>query len=81
MDKKGTLELLDEKGFVFLDAAGKPLLCRMWHNAPWVFYWHPENKWVSFGKVTQTDARSFPRNLTEGQQQIYRDKHQENMSA
>ena len=75
-----TMESLDEKGFVFLDAAGKPFLCRMWQGVPWIFYWHPENKWVSLRKVTQTEVDDFPRNLTEEQQQIYRNKHQENVS-
>lgn len=72
-----TLELLDEKGFIFLDDNSKPYLCRMWHKRPWLFYWHPDNQWVSLRLLTQSDVWSFPRNLTEEQQQYYRDKHQE----
>ena len=72
-----TLELLDEKGFVFLDEAGKPFRCCMRGDTPWLFYWHPDNQWVSLRKVNQTEIWSFPRNLTEEQQQYYNDKHQE----
>jgi len=72
-----TLELLDEKGFIFLDSNSRPRLCRMRGKQPWLFYWHRDGHWVSQMALSQADVWSFPRNLTEEQQQIYRDKHQE----
>jgi len=32
------MDSLDEKGFVFLDVAGKPYRCCMWGGNPWLFY-------------------------------------------
>jgi hypothetical protein len=69
------MSTLDEKGFVFLDGGGRPYLCRIWNDEPWLFYWHPENHWVSLRKVTQTDIWNFPHNLTEKEQAIYHKLH------
>jgi hypothetical protein len=66
---------LDEKGFVFLDDAGKPFWCTMYHGKPRLMYWHVEGHWVTWKFVTQADIFSFPHNLTEEQQQVYHDQH------
>lgn len=68
---------LDEKGFVFLDDASRPYWCRVWCDNPWLFYWHPDYKFVSLRQVTQADIFGFPHNLSEEEQQIYIDKHWE----
>jgi len=67
---------LSEKGFVFLDGAGRPFLFRMWNGAPWLFYWHPDNHWVSLRRVSQTDIWRFPQNLSEKEQVIYHRLHE-----
>lgn len=41
------MAVLDEKGFVFLDDNGKPFWCRLWEGEAWMFYWHPDKRWVS----------------------------------
>lgn len=71
------MDELDEKGFIFLDDADRPYWCRMWGDSPWLFYWHPDYKWVSLRQLSQTDIWRFPHNLSEEEQQIYIDKHQE----
>ena len=71
--------MLDEKGFIFLDDKQRPFWCRIWHDSPWLFYWHPDNKWVSLREVTQSDVPTFPHNLSEEHQEIYRDKHTKNL--
>lgn len=67
---------LDEKGFVFLDDTNRPYLCAMWNDSPWLFYWHPDNHWVSLRPVTQAEIFGFPNNLTPGEQQAYWDQHE-----
>lgn len=62
---------LDEKGFVFLDDAGKPYLCNMRGSVPWLWYWHPDNHWVSFRQIDQMGVFLLPHNLTEEQQEHY----------
>lgn len=66
-----SLELLDEKGFVFLDAANRPYLCRMFGGEPWLFYWHPNKIFVSLRKINQSEIWRLPQNLTENQQETY----------
>ncbi len=72
---------LGEKGFVFLDDTNRPIWCRMWGENPWLFYWHPDKKFVSLRQVTQADIFNFPDNLSEEEQQIYIDKHWESQSG
>jgi len=67
--------MLDEKGFIFLDMKNRPYLCRMWEGKPWLFYWHYENHWTSYRRVSQNDIDLFPRNLTEEEQEIYHELH------
>ncbi|QMW06336.1 hypothetical protein [Spirosoma foliorum] len=48
-------ELLDEKGFVFLDGGNRPYWIRLWDGEPWLFYWHADNSWVSLRKTNQNE--------------------------
>ena len=67
---------MNEKGFIFLDEGNRPYLCAKWTDGMcWLFYWHADHHWVSLRPVTQMDIWSFPRNLSEEHQQIYRDQH------
>lgn len=67
------LKELDVRGFVFLDNARKPFLCRIWGGEAWLFRWHESaQRWVSLRRVTQTEVWAFPHNLTEEQQDMYR---------
>lgn len=71
------IEILDEKGFVFLSNNGNPYLCRMWGGIPWLFYWHNiENHWVSLRPVSQMEIFSLPHNLTMEQQEEYHQLHE-----
>ena len=66
------LELLDERGFVFLDEERRPYRVKMWEGEPWLFYWlDSQKKWVSLRHVTQSEVWSFPDNLTDEQQALY----------
>ena len=53
------LQILDERGFVFLDTYNRPYRCAKWGNQAWLFYWHPDNKWVSLRPVTQMEIWNF----------------------
>ncbi len=51
--------------FVFIDDKSQPYYVRMWGNDPWLFYWHPDKKWVSLRKLGQVEiwqmaARALP---------------------
>lgn len=66
------MELLDKKGFVFLDMANKPYRIAMWGNEAWLFYWHPDKKWVSLRPITQSEVWNFQkRELPKEQQLLY----------
>jgi len=71
-----TLGGLDETGFIFMDSNSRPRLCRIWGQRPWLFYWHVNNHWMSQIPLSNADVLNFPRNMTDEQQQYYRDKHQ-----
>ena len=64
---------LDERGFVFLGSEGKAYRCCLWGGVPWLFVWHPDNHWVSYRPLTQTDVWSLPHNLSAERQQVYFD--------
>lgn len=66
------LEKLDKKGFVFLDNSNRPYRCAMWGNEPWLFYWHPDKKWVSLRTVSQFEVWTFQSHeLPKEQQEMY----------
>lgn len=71
------LGLDHEEGFVFLDRASRPYLCRIWCGEPWLFYWHSDNHWVSLKQVDQADVWLYPDNLTKEQQELYHNLHAE----
>lgn len=67
--------ILDEKGFVFLDDAHRPYLCRMIEGSPWLCYWNEECKcFTTLRPVSQTEILLFPHNLTEHEQDWYLDR-------
>ncbi|EYB68846.1 hypothetical protein DEIPH_ctg017orf0224 [Deinococcus phoenicis] len=73
-----TAHQLDERGFVFLDLAHRPYLIRRWGGNPWLFYWHPDNHWVSLRRVNQAfiwqaNARALP----DDQAELYHQKQAE----
>lgn len=66
------MKQLDEKGFVFVDGASRPFHVRMWNGEPWLFYWHPDKRWVSQRIVTQTEVWAFAKKrLPEEQAALY----------
>jgi hypothetical protein len=66
------LEELDKKGFVFLDEDSRPFRCAMWGGLPWLFYWNDSQRaWVSLRPVSQMEIWTFPRNLTQKEQDLY----------
>lgn len=48
--------VLDEKGFVFIGADGKPYWCKMSEGDPWFYWWHPDNLWVTYKRVNQLEV-------------------------
>ena len=45
--------------FVFLDDANRPYRVKLWGNSEkdlWIFYWHPDRKWVSLRPIQKTEA-------------------------
>jgi hypothetical protein len=67
-----TRKMLDEKGYVFLDDAVRPYHVRMWGGAPWLFYWHVDNHWVSLRQVDQTYVwQTIERALPDDQAELY----------
>jgi len=66
------MEKLDEKGFVFIDGNGLPFHVRMWGGTPWLFYWHPDNKWVSLCEINQNEIWIFNENaISKKQAEVY----------
>lgn len=70
-------EMLDEKGFVFLDAQNKPFLIRMWEGTPWIFYWHVDKHWVSLRQVNQMEIWvAVKEKLPDEQAEMYHNLHE-----
>jgi hypothetical protein len=69
--------LLDEKGFVFIDDSSRPYWCRMWGGHPWFFYWNEGPKgWVSLRVVSQSDIwLAQQKQISDEQAQLYHDLH------
>ncbi len=65
------MDELNGKGFVFLDKSNRPYRCCMYQGTPWLFYWHPDNRWVTLRQVTQTEIWQMPHNLTQEEQDYY----------
>lgn len=67
-----TLKVLDEKGFVFLDDNSRPFLVRMLGKRAWLYYWHPNNEWVTLRPVTQVEVFEYSKKkLSEEQARFY----------
>lgn len=69
---------LDEKGFVFIDRNSKPFHVRMWDGVPWLFYWHPDKRWVSLRQINQSDVwEFFTQAIPDDQAEVYHKFNQE----
>lgn len=67
---------LDKRGFVFIDDKSKAYWVGLWDGEPWMFYWHPDRKWVSFRRVTQIDVFAFSvKRISEAEADIYHRQH------
>jgi hypothetical protein len=67
------VNFLDEKGFVFIDAGGRPYQVRMIENQPWLCYWYEHDKrFVTLRPVNQTEIWQFAAHkLPEEQAKLY----------
>ena len=70
--------LLDEKGFVFIDENNRPYWCRMYYDNPWWMYWHENQKsWVTYRKVTQGEVFACSQmKISEDLAEIYHKQHE-----
>ena len=73
MSDATTARALDERGFVFIDDTGSPYLCRMQDDGQtWLYYWHPDKRWVSLRRLTQADVWRFAvKALPDDQAEMY----------
>jgi len=56
------MNVLDEKGYVFVDD----------NSEPWIFYWHPDKRWVSLRRISGPDVMAFGQNkLSDEHAEIY----------
>jgi hypothetical protein len=61
--------------YVFLDEIGRPFRITNWGEDVWIFYWHPDQKWVSLRKATQQDIWDTQRrSLPPEEAKLYNDK-------
>lgn len=72
-------DLLDEKGFVFLDSASRPYWCCMYHGEPWFMYWHEcQKSWVTLRKCSGSEVMlANQKALPEDQANLYHKLHKE----
>lgn len=68
---------LDEIGFIFIGHDERPYKCCLYGGEPWLFYWHPDNHWVTLRKLSRHQVSILPRNLSEEHQAIYNQEHDE----
>jgi hypothetical protein len=43
--------------FVYIASDQRPYRVKTWGPTPWMFYWHPDKKWVSHKELTFEQAR------------------------
>ena len=67
---------LDNEGFGFV-ANRKSYWCRMLKGEAWVLSWHPNNHWVTQGKIKQQEIWLLPRNLDDAKLLMYHKMHRE----
>ena len=48
-----------EPDYVFIDTANRPFHVRPWGDDGdwWMFYWHPDRRWVSLRKVSRGERK------------------------
>ena len=65
----------DDVDFVFLDDDSRPYRVMDWFDhGTWLFYWHPDNKWVSLRKLKFSEVMLLSlRALPEEQAKLYQD--------
>ncbi len=74
---KEKIDILDEKGFVFIGNDEKPYRCRIYCDEAWIMYWHEGNKaWVTLKKVNQSEIwGATEKKIPDEQAQIYHNLH------
>ena len=66
----------DEVDFVFIDDASRPYRVMDWNDETWLFYWHPDGKWVSLRKATFAEVILLSTKAIPAEQaQFYHDEH------
>ncbi len=74
-----TLDLLDEKGFMFRDELKRIYWVRMWGENAWLFIWLPaQSNFMSLRQVSQMDIWQFPHNLSDREEAAYREEWENN---
>ena len=73
------MDILDEKGFVFIDGNNKPFWCRMYGGSPWYMYWHEGQKsWVTLREVNGSEVMvAHESAISNEQAEIYHKQHKE----
>lgn len=68
---------LKQGDFVFLDENNKPFLVKKWgsNNEMWLFYWHPDQHWVTLRSLSEHEPDLFPNNLSGKEQDMYMELH------
>ncbi len=56
---------------VFIDNHGEPKMAKMIEGNVWIFYLHPDNKWVTQQKISPDTAHFLLNNLTKEEQELY----------
>lgn len=82
MKSESNIELTKE-GFVFIEkVTNQPFLCCLFKGEPWVFRWHPDNKWVTIKKVEQSEINYFfTMAISKEKAQIYHDLHDRTLTG
>lgn len=65
---------MHENGFVFLDHLSRPYYVAPWGQADdwWLFYWHPDHKWVSLRQIWEVEWHMFSeRRLARERAELY----------
>ena len=64
-----------ELPFCFLDNQLRPYSVRKWGGTVWLFYWGPEDNWVSLRALTDIEVEGFAmRRLPNEQMKLYDDR-------
>ncbi len=75
------MDVLDEKGYVFIDGNNNPFHVKIWCDDPWLFYWHPDKKWVSIRRLNGPDVMIMGQNkISESEAKIYHDLNDKDLT-